>query len=134
MNLSLSRKHILAAIILSLCGCTAEYLISPGLIVSTKDPNKKPNLARQPIGIHVQVFSSSSGVLAYADVTVKNNSGSPISELQVEVLWFQDSTQDAKADIVFESLEPGDKEFVQKRTRVDGYLWNDWTYTYTVLK
>ncbi len=82
----------------------------------------------------MQVFPNESGTLAYTDVTVKNNSGSLVSELHVEVLWFQDTKQVADVNIIFESLAPGDEEYIQRRTRVDGYLWNHWTFTYKVQK
>ena len=98
------------------------------------NPAKKEDLAKVPLGIHVAVFPNESGTLAVVDVTVKNNGGSAVSEVAVEVLIFQDSMQVADVNVEFSSLEPGDKELVQKFTRVDGYLWNDWTYSYTVVK
>lgn len=129
---SILRYHLLVVVILVLSGCFhGNPVVS---LVSTKDPNKKPNLAKTPIGIYVQVFPNDIGTLAYADVTVKNNSGSLVSELHVEVLWFQDSEQAADVDIVFKSLAPGDKEYIQRGTRVDGYLWNHWNFTYKVIK
>ena len=132
MIFSISRYYLLVAAILILSGCAHGSWA--GLFVSTKDPNKKPNLAKEPIGIHVEVFANESGTLAYTDVTVKNNSGSLVSELHVEVLWFQDTKQVADVYIVFESLSPDAKEHIQRRTRVDGYLWNHWTFTYKVQK
>ena len=62
----------------------------------------------------------------------KNNSGSQLSRVTVEVLWFLDAVQVADLTVVFDAVEEGDEEYVQKRTRADGYLWNDWTYSYKI--
>ena len=127
------RAQFLVATILCLSGCIplgpdhAIWLIPEG-----ENPAKKMDLAKTPLGIHVTTFSNESGTLAYTDITVRNNSGSQLSKVTVEVLWFQDAVQVADLTVVFDAVEEGDEEYVQKRTRVDGYLWNDWTYSYKI--
>ena len=68
------------------------------------------------------------------EVTVRNNSGSSISRLYVEVLLFRETRQVGRANVVFESLEPGDKDRMEQHTKVEKYVWDNYTYTYKIEK
>ena len=96
---------------------------------------KRAELSKEPVGIHVRADSQSySSLKAIVEITAKNNSESSISKLFVEVLLFRGTRQVGQANVVFESLAPGDKEHIEQHTKVEKYVWDDYTVTYKIEK
>ena len=130
--ISISKFYFLVTTILLLSGCSTIISELPILLMNTEDPNKKPNLAKSPIGLHVEKICSPTGV-TNADITVKNNSGSFIPKLNIEVLVFNGTTQVGKTNEIYESLKAGKSKHTQRLMNIN-YPCKDLIFTYKIHK
>ena len=118
--------YIALSIILVLTGC-AE------IQQRTQDPSKELNLARSPIGLHVQKIGNGSG-MTYTDITVRNNSGEFIKHLYIEVLAYDNENRVGMTNHNFNSINVGEMMIIRNPINSSGRPWNSWKYTYKIIK
>ena len=116
--------HIFIVTILLLTGCAGQQS-------QLEDPNKKSNLAKQPIGLHVQKVREYGG-MTYSDITVRNNSGRFLEMLYIEVLVYDSGKRVGMTNNIFNSVNPGETMVKQKPVITDGRPWDSWKFTYKV--
>jgi len=95
------------------------------------DPAKEPNLAKAPIGLHVQTVGSAAG-MTYCDITVRNNSGQFINSLYIEVLVYEGENRVGMTNHIFNSVSEGETMVTRNPINSSGRRWNAWRYTYAI--
>lgn len=110
---------------------TALFLAGCAGIPPAIDPTKEPNLARSPIGLHVQKVGTGAG-MTYSDITVRNNSGKFINMLYIEVLAYDGENRVGMTNHIFNSVNVGETMVTRNPINSSGRPWNGWKYTYKI--
>ncbi len=112
--------------ILSLCGCAS-------LQVPTKpDPNEEINLSKSPIGLYVKKVYRQGG-MTYSDITVRNNSGSFIGSLYIEVIVYNGNKRVGMTNHIFGSVNEGEEMVTRNPINSSGRSWSTYKYTYKMI-
>jgi hypothetical protein len=109
----------------------APFFLLVGCAGIQQDPSREPNLARSPIGVHVQKVGTGAG-MAYADITVRNNSGKFINTLYIEVLVYDNENRVGMTNHIFNSVNVGETMVTQNPINSGGRPWSSWRYTYRI--
>ena len=117
------------ALILSACASPYAELYDAATSPRQHSDTAKGNLARKPVGLYIEVFRGGS-----AEITAVNNSDAHMAALDVQVLFFQKSTQVGEIKVTFRSLEPGHPQVEREYARIAGNSWDNWKYRYEVKK
>ena len=97
----------------------------------TEDPTKELNLAKTPIGLHVQKVGTAGG-MTYCDITVRNNSGKFIEILYVEVRVYDGELRVGMTNEIFKSVNVGETMVTRQPINSSGRQWDDWKYAYGI--
>jgi hypothetical protein len=89
------------------------------------------NLARQPIGVDVQVIGSRAGA-TYVDISVRNNSGEFIKRIYLEVIAYNDEVRVGATNYIFNSVNIGESMVARNSINTSGRPWNGWRFTYKI--
>ena len=124
LNCTMKGFQVIAlSAVLALFGCVGAQ--------SIEDPTKEANLAKTPIGLHVQKIGTQMG-MTHSDITVRNNSGQFINMLYVEVLVYDGENRVGMTNHIFSSVNVGETMVTRNPINSSGRPWDSWRHTYKI--
>ena len=117
--------HIFLCAVLLFTGCV-------GMQPQPEDPSKEPNLAKYPIGVHVQKIGVDNYGQTHVDITVRNNSGKFINQLFVKVYPYDNEIRVGDTINNFSSINIGETMIARQQINTSRRPWNRWRSSFEI--